>query len=75
MARSRTTRRINEKAVKQADLVIAVLGLTSELEGEEMPIKVEGFAGGDRTSTDLPRAQQALLEDAGRERQAGRCWC
>jgi beta-glucosidase len=52
-----------ENVVKQADLVIAVLGLTSELEGEEMPIKVEGFAGGDRTNTDLPRAQQALLED------------
>jgi len=52
-----------EDVVKQADLIIAVLGLTSELEGEEMPIKIEGFAGGDRTSTDLPHAQQALLED------------
>ena len=49
-------------AVQKADLVIAVLGLAGELEGEEMPIKIEGFAGGDRTSVDLPRAQEQLLE-------------
>ena len=52
-----------EAAVKQADLIVAVLGLTGELEGEEMPIQIEGFAGGDRTSLDLPRAQQDLLND------------
>jgi beta-glucosidase len=50
-------------AVRKADLVIAVLGLTSELEGEEMPIKIPGFQGGDRTSLDLPQAQQQLLTD------------
>ena len=50
-------------AVRDADLVIAVLGLTSELEGEEMPIKIPGFQGGDRTSLDLPQAQQQLLTD------------
>ena len=49
--------------VKQADLIIAVLGLASELEGEEMPISVEGFSGGDRTSLDLPKTQEELLED------------
>src|SRR6266536_2194149 len=49
-------------AVQQADLVVAVLGLAGELEGEEMPITIEGFAGGDRTSVDLPRAQEQLLE-------------
>jgi beta-glucosidase len=49
-------------AVQKADLVVAVLGLAGELEGEEMPIKIEGFAGGDRTSVDLPRAQEQLLE-------------
>ena len=49
--------------VKQADLIIAVLGLAGELEGEEMPIKIEGFTGGDRTSLNLPRAQQQVLED------------
>ena len=50
-------------AVRKADLIIAVLGLTSELEGEEMPIKIPGFQGGDRTSLDLPQAQQQLLTD------------
>jgi beta-glucosidase len=50
-------------AVRQADLLIAVLGLTSELEGEEMPVDIPGFRGGDRTSLDLPKAQQDLLED------------
>jgi beta-glucosidase len=49
--------------VAHADLVVAVLGLAGELEGEEMPINVEGFSGGDRTSLDLPRAQEELLED------------
>ena len=27
-----------------------------------MPVKIEGFAGGDRTSIDLPASQQKLLE-------------
>jgi beta-glucosidase len=49
------------EAVQKADLIVAVLGLAGELEGEEMPIHIEGFAGGDRTSTDLPRAQEHLL--------------
>ena len=46
---------------KQADAVIAFVGLSPELEGEEMPVHVEGFAGGDRTSIDLPAAQNNLL--------------
>jgi len=50
-------------AVSKADLIIAVFGLAGELEGEEMPINVEGFSGGDRTSLDLPRAQEELLKD------------
>jgi beta-glucosidase len=49
-------------AAKQADAVIAFVGLTSELEGEEMPIHVKGFAGGDRTDIDLPQVQQQLLD-------------
>ncbi len=47
---------------KQADVVVAFVGLSPHLEGEEMPIKIEGFSGGDRTSLDLPAAQQRLLE-------------
>ena len=50
-----------EKA-KRADVVIAFVGLSSKLEGEEMPIHVDGFAGGDRTDIQLPSAQQKLLE-------------
>ena len=47
---------------KQADVVVAFVGLSPRLEGEEMPIKIDGFSGGDRTSIDLPAAQQKLLE-------------
>jgi beta-glucosidase len=50
------------KVAKNADVVIAVLGITSELEGEEMPVNEEGFKGGDRTSLDLPKPEQKLLE-------------
>jgi beta-glucosidase len=49
-------------AAKQADVVVAFVGLSPQLEGEEMPIKIEGFVGGDRTSLDLPAPQQKLLE-------------
>jgi beta-glucosidase len=50
--------------VANADVVVAAVGLTSDLEGEEMPVKVDGFAGGDKTSLDLPADQRALLESA-----------
>ena len=49
-------------AAQQADLVVAFVGLSPELEGEEMPIHAEGFSGGDRTDIKLPAAQQHLLE-------------
>ena len=49
-------------AAKSADAVIAFVGLSPQLEGEEMPIKIEGFSGGDRTSIALPAAQRKLLE-------------
>jgi len=49
-------------AAKQADAVIAFVGLSPELEGEEMPVHVEGFSGGDRTRIDLPAAQRKMLE-------------
>ncbi len=50
--------------VKQADVVVAVVGLTSDLEGEEMPVKIDGFSGGDRTKLDLPADQRAYLQAA-----------
>jgi beta-glucosidase len=49
-------------AATQADAVVMFLGLTARLEGEEMSVAIDGFRGGDRTSIDLPAAQQRLLE-------------
>ena len=49
-------------AAKNADVVLAVLGITSDLEGENMPVSEEGFKGGDRTSIDLPKPEEELLE-------------
>jgi beta-glucosidase len=49
-------------AAKASDVVVAFVGLSPRLEGEEMAIKIEGFAGGDRTSIDLPASQEKLLE-------------
>ncbi len=48
-------------AAKDADVVIAVLGITSELEGEEMQVSEPGFKGGDRTNLDLPKPEEDLL--------------
>jgi beta-glucosidase len=39
-----------------------VVGITSQLEGEEMKVDVPGFKGGDRTSLDLPKEEEDLLE-------------
>jgi beta-glucosidase len=50
------------EAAKNADAVILVLGLSQRLEGEEMPIKVDGFEGGDRTHLNLPQTQQDLVK-------------
>jgi beta-glucosidase len=50
------------KAAGQADAIVMFLGLTARLEGEEMPVQIPGFRGGDRTSLDLPAPQEALLE-------------
>jgi beta-glucosidase len=48
-------------AAQKADVVIAVVGITSRLEGEEMKVEVPGFKGGDRTSLNLPEEEEALL--------------
>ena len=46
---------------KSADVIVACLGLSPSLEGEEMPIKLDGFSGGDRTDITLPAVQEELL--------------
>ena len=50
------------EAARRADLVIVAMGLTARVEGEEMNVHADGFSGGDRTSIDLPKPQQQLLE-------------
>ena len=51
-----------EALARRSDLVILALGITPQLEGEEMPVQNEGFAGGDRTSILLPAPQRELLK-------------
>jgi beta-glucosidase len=49
-------------AASKADLVVAVMGLSARVEGEEMKVHADGFSGGDRTSIELPAPQEKLLE-------------
>jgi len=50
-------------SVKDADVIIYVGGISPQLEGEEMRVSREGFAGGDRTSIMLPKPQTELLKE------------
>lgn len=50
------------EAAEKSDVVVLVLGLNQRLEGEEMPIQVDGFKGGDRTHLNLPKTQSNLME-------------
>ena len=50
------------KWAKGADVIVVCLGLSPSLEGEEMPVKLEGFSGGDRTEISLPAVQEELLK-------------
>jgi len=50
------------KAARQADVVVAVVGLSPDVEGEALSIAVPGFDGGDRTDIALPAPQRRLLE-------------
>ena len=47
--------------LKGIDKVVFVGGISPALEGEEMPVQIEGFRGGDRTSIELPRVQRDFL--------------
>ena len=49
-------------ASRDADVIVGVVGITSDLEGEEMKVDVPGFLGGDRTSLDLPKEEEDLLQ-------------
>jgi beta-glucosidase len=48
-------------AATKSDVIIAFLGLSPEIEGEEMPVHVQGFEGGDRKTIELPAVQQDLV--------------
>jgi beta-glucosidase len=50
------------RTAQDADVIIAIVGLSPELEGEALQLNLPGFNGGDRTSLDLPATQLALLE-------------
>ncbi|MBN8806814.1 MAG: glycoside hydrolase family 3 C-terminal domain-containing protein [Sphingomonas sp.] len=45
---------------KAADVVVLVAGLSPDLEGEALPVRVPGFVGGDRTDIALPEPQAKL---------------
>ena len=47
---------------KNSDTIVFVGGITAQVEGEEMPVPMTGFVGGDRTDLSLPRAQRELLK-------------
>ena len=49
-------------AAAKSDVIIAFLGLSPEIEGEEMPVHVNGFDGGDRSAIELPEVQQQLVD-------------
>ncbi|WP_307120453.1 glycoside hydrolase family 3 C-terminal domain-containing protein [Sphingomonas kyeonggiensis] len=59
-----TPERDLKAAAANADVLVAVVGLTSDLEAEESPVQIPGFKGGDKTTLDLSPDQQALLEQA-----------
>jgi beta-glucosidase len=56
---------LREQAValaRQSDAVVAIVGISPRLEGEQMPLHIDGFSGGDRTSIALPAVQQQMLQ-------------
>lgn len=48
--------------VKEADVIIFAGGISPRLEGEEMPVYVEGFKKGDRTNIELPKVQKEMIK-------------
>lgn len=45
----------------ESDVIIYIGGISPQLEGEEMRVKVEGFEGGDRTTIELPKDQRSEI--------------
>lgn len=51
------------RQLKGYDVVVFCGGIAPQLEGEEMPIDLEGFRGGDRTNIELPTIQRTFLAE------------
>jgi beta-glucosidase len=49
-------------AASNSDLVIMFMGLSPQLEGEELQVKLDGFYGGDRVTLGLPKVQLNLMK-------------
>ncbi|WBS05541.1 glycoside hydrolase family 3 C-terminal domain-containing protein [Pseudoduganella sp. SL102] len=49
-------------AARASDVAVALVGLSPDLEGEEMKVDFPGFRGGDRLTLALPDAQRRMLE-------------
>ncbi len=49
------------KKLNGIDVVIFAGGISSQLEGEQMPVELPGFKGGDRTDIELPEIQRDCL--------------
>jgi beta-glucosidase len=49
--------------VKDADVILFVGGISPQLEGEEMPVNLPGFLGGDRLSIELPPIQTTYMKE------------
>ena len=50
------------KRLEGIDVVVFAGGISPRLEGEEMPVQLPGFSGGDRTDLELPAVQRQLLQ-------------
>ena len=50
------------KQLEDIDIVIFAGGISPRFEGEEMPVDLPGFKGGDRTDIELPEVQRTLLK-------------
>lgn len=60
---SQTPRNMQSIIAKLADCEVVIFagGLSPQLEGEEMPVQIPGFRGGDRETIELPLSQQRVL--------------
>ncbi|MHC4183969.1 MAG: glycoside hydrolase family 3 C-terminal domain-containing protein, partial [Planctomycetota bacterium] len=49
-------------AAEESDIIIMAMGISNEIEGEELGVELTGFEGGDRTTIELPAEQLRLIK-------------